>query len=48
MGAFNHRGMIGMESFLATAKASSSIVSTLSGAQKNRILKEMAAALRAN
>ncbi len=48
MGAFNHRGMIGMESFLATAKASSSIVSTLSGAQKNRILKEMAAALRVN
>lgn len=37
-----------MEAFLQEAKASSRILSTLSGADKNRILKEMAIALRAN
>ncbi|RLA71558.1 MAG: glutamate-5-semialdehyde dehydrogenase [Epsilonproteobacteria bacterium] len=37
-----------MESFLQEAKASSRILSTISGADKNRILREMAAALRAN
>jgi len=35
-----------MEAFLAKAKASSRILSTLSGREKNRILKEMATALR--
>ena len=35
-----------MEAFLQEAKASSRIISTLSGADKNRILKEMASALR--
>ena len=37
-----------MEAFLQEAKASSRILSTLSGANKNRILKEMATALRVN
>jgi glutamate-5-semialdehyde dehydrogenase len=37
-----------MEAFLQEAKASSRVLSTLSGADKNRILKEMAKALRAN
>ena len=37
-----------METFLAKAKESSRVLSTLSGAEKNRILKEMAEALRAN
>ena len=37
-----------MEAFLQEAKASSRIISTLSGAEKNRILKEMAIALRVN
>lgn len=37
-----------MEAFLQEAKASSRVLSTLSGAEKNRILKEMAEALRAN
>lgn len=37
-----------MEAFLEEAKASSRILSTVSGADKNRILREMAAALRAN
>jgi len=37
-----------MEDFLQEAKASSRVLSTLSGADKNRILKEMATALRAN
>ena len=37
-----------MEAFLQEAKASSRILSTLSGADKNRILKEMAVALRVN
>ncbi len=37
-----------MEAFLAKAKASSRILATLSGAQKNKILKEMAMALRSN
>ncbi len=37
-----------MEVFLATAKASSRVLSTLGGADKNRILKEMAVALRVN
>jgi len=37
-----------MEAFLAKAKESSRVLSTLSGAEKNRILKEMAEALRAN
>ena len=37
-----------MEDFLQEAKASSRVISTLSGADKNRILKEMAAALRAH
>jgi len=35
-----------MEDFLEEAKASSRVLATLSGADKNRILKEMAAALR--
>ena len=35
-----------MEKFLEEAKASSRVLSALSGAEKNRILKEMAAALR--
>jgi glutamate-5-semialdehyde dehydrogenase len=37
-----------MEAFLQEAKASSRVLSTLSGADKNRILKEMAKALRVN
>jgi len=37
-----------MEAFLQEAKASSRILSTLSGADKNKVLKEMAIALRAN
>ena len=37
-----------MEAFLQEAKASSRVLSTLSGADKNRILREMAKALRAN
>jgi len=37
-----------MEAFLAKAKESSRVLSTLSGAKKNRILKEMAEALRVN
>ncbi len=37
-----------MEAFLQEAKASSRVLSTLSGAEKNRILREMAAALRVN
>jgi len=37
-----------MEQFLAEAKSSSRILSNLSGSEKNRILKEMADALRAN
>jgi len=37
-----------MEAFLQEAKASSRILSTVSGADKNRILREMAADLRAN
>ncbi len=37
-----------MEAFLQEAKASSRVISTLSGADKNRILKEMATALRVN
>lgn len=37
-----------MEAFLQEAKASSRILSTLSGADKNRILKDMATALRVN
>ena len=37
-----------MEQFLAEAKASSRILGNLSGSEKNRILKEMANALRAN
>jgi len=37
-----------MEAFLQEAKASSRVLSTLSGAEKNRILKEMAEALRTN
>ena len=37
-----------MEAFLQEAKASSRILSTLSGADKNRILKEMATGLRVN
>lgn len=37
-----------MEAFLQEAKASSRVLSSLSGADKNRILKEMAAALRVN
>ncbi len=35
-----------MESFLKEAKASSRVISMLSGAEKNRVLKEMAKALR--
>ena len=37
-----------MEKFLKAAKAASRVLNNLSGAEKNRILKEMAAALRAN
>jgi len=37
-----------MEAFLQEAKASSRVLFTLSGAEKNRILKEMAEALRTN
>ena len=37
-----------MEAFLQEAKGSSRVLATLSGAEKNRILKEMAEALRAN
>jgi len=37
-----------MEQFLAEAKQASRVLGTLSGADKNRILKEMAASLRAN
>lgn len=37
-----------MENFLQEAKESSRILSTLSGREKNRILREMAQALRAN
>jgi len=37
-----------MEAFLQEAKASSRVLSTLSGADKNRVLKEMAVALRVN
>lgn len=37
-----------MEQFLAEAKQASRVLSTLSGADKNRILREMASALRAN
>ena len=37
-----------MEAFLQEAKSSSRVLSTLSGADKNRILKEMAVALRIN
>ncbi|MDD2790361.1 MAG: glutamate-5-semialdehyde dehydrogenase [Sulfurimonas sp.] len=37
-----------MEKFLQEAKAASRVLSTLSGAEKNRILHEMAAALRSN
>ena len=37
-----------MEQFLSEAKASSRVLSTLSGREKNRILLEMAEALRAN
>lgn len=37
-----------METFLKEAKASSRVIATLSGADKNRILREMATALRTN
>lgn len=37
-----------MEKFLQEAKSASRVLSTISGAEKNRILKEMANALRAN
>lgn len=37
-----------MEQFLQEAKSASRVLNTLSGREKNRILKEMAAALRAN
>jgi glutamate-5-semialdehyde dehydrogenase len=37
-----------MENFLSEAKDASRVLSTLSGAEKNRILREMALALRAN
>ena len=37
-----------MEEFLQKAKKAARVLNTLSGAEKNRILKEMAAALRAN
>ncbi len=37
-----------MEAFLQEAKASSRVLSAISGADKNRILREMAAALRTN
>ncbi|MDD5373866.1 MAG: glutamate-5-semialdehyde dehydrogenase [Sulfurimonas sp.] len=37
-----------MEQFLAEAKRSSRVIGTISGAEKNRILREMANSLRAN
>ena len=37
-----------MEKFLADAKAGSRVLSALGGADKNRILRQMAGALRAN
>jgi len=37
-----------MEKFLQEAKSGSRVLSTISGAEKNRILKEMAVALREN
>ena len=37
-----------MEQFLEEAKSASRVLSTISGAEKNRILKEMAEALRSN
>jgi len=37
-----------MEKFLQEAKSASRVLSTLSGSEKNRILKEIAEALRAN
>ena len=37
-----------MEQFLSEAKDASRVLSTLSGAEKNRVLKEMASALRQN
>ena len=37
-----------MEKFLQEAKSASRVLNTLSGKEKNRILKEMAQALRAN
>lgn len=37
-----------MEKFLEEAKSASRVLSTISGAEKNRILKEMASSLRAN
>lgn len=37
-----------MEKFLQEAKSASRVLATISGAEKNRILKEMAKALRAN
>ncbi|MCK4974822.1 MAG: gamma-glutamyl-phosphate reductase, partial [Sulfurimonas sp.] len=37
-----------MEKFLEEAKSGSRVLSTISGAEKNRILKEMAGALRNN
>ena len=37
-----------METFLKKAKSASRVLNTLSGSEKNRILKEMAAALRVN
>jgi len=37
-----------MENYLAQAKASSRVLNALSGSEKNRILKEMAEALRSN
>ena len=37
-----------MEQFLAEAKSSSRVLGNLSGSEKNRILREMANALRSN
>ena len=37
-----------MEQFLQEAKSASRVLSTISGAQKNRILKDMANSLRVN
>ena len=37
-----------MEQFLEKAKSASRILSTMSGSERNRILREMAEALRAN